>query len=219
MSFETFGQPLLTFPDAEKSPLSIRAKALVFVDPRSRQLREELEHLAPRAISVLIRGETATPVAFTLALTVPTVTADWLQAYARGLNRMAQSCGIALVGGDTTRGPLSLTVTVFGRIPAGQALTRSGARAGDLLCVGGELGNAAGALPLVLGQQGRIAARQGQLKTEVAEAEVGTRARLPVQRGIGRQLEPAFGAMELAAAGRKHVEQVQPHQLRNLRQP
>src|SRR5471032_3593357 len=55
---ETFGQPLLTFPDAEKSPLSIRAKALVFVDPRSRQLRHELEQLAPRAISVLIRGET-----------------------------------------------------------------------------------------------------------------------------------------------------------------
>jgi transcriptional regulator with AAA-type ATPase domain len=55
---ETFGQPLLTFPDAEKSPLSIRAKALVFVDPRSRQLREELEHLAPRSVSVLIRGET-----------------------------------------------------------------------------------------------------------------------------------------------------------------
>jgi hypothetical protein len=48
MSFETFGQPLLTFPDAEKSPLSIRAKALVFVDPRSRQLRQELEQLAPR---------------------------------------------------------------------------------------------------------------------------------------------------------------------------
>eukprot|EP01133_Synstelium_polycarpum_P002365 gene2365-2694_t len=44
---ETFGQPLLTFPDAEKSPLSIRAKALVFVDPRSRQLREDLENLAP----------------------------------------------------------------------------------------------------------------------------------------------------------------------------
>ena len=54
---------------------------------------------------------------------------------------------------DTTRGPLSLTLTVFGRVPAGQALTRSGARPGDLLCVGGELGNAAGALPLVLGQR------------------------------------------------------------------
>ena len=47
---ETFGQPLLTFPDAEKSPLSIRAKALVFVDPRSRKLRNDLELLAPRAL-------------------------------------------------------------------------------------------------------------------------------------------------------------------------
>src|SRR5450830_929076 len=57
---ETFGQPLLTFPDSEKSPLSIRAKALVFVDPRSRQLREELETLAPKSVPVLIRGETGT---------------------------------------------------------------------------------------------------------------------------------------------------------------
>ncbi|MCK1793835.1 thiamine-phosphate kinase [Pseudomonas violetae] len=95
----------------------------------------------------------ATPVAFTLALTLPTVTADWLQDYARGLNLMAQGCGVALVGGDTTRGPLSLTMTVFGRLPSGQALVRSGAQAGDLMCVGGELGNAAGALPLVLGQR------------------------------------------------------------------
>ena len=57
---ESFGQPLLTFPDAEKSPLSIRAKALVFIDPRARQLREEMEQLAPRALPVLIRGESGT---------------------------------------------------------------------------------------------------------------------------------------------------------------
>lgn len=57
---EIVGQPLLTFPDAEKSPLSIRAKALVFVDPRSRHLRQELEILAPLALPVLIRGETGT---------------------------------------------------------------------------------------------------------------------------------------------------------------
>lgn len=95
----------------------------------------------------------ADPFAFTLALTLPTVTTDWLQAYARGLNQMAQACGVALVGGDTTRGPLSLTMTVFGRVPSGLALTRSGAQPGDWLCVGGELGNAAGALPLVLGQR------------------------------------------------------------------
>ncbi|MNE23103.1 Thiamine-monophosphate kinase [compost metagenome] len=94
----------------------------------------------------------ATPVAFTLALTLPTVSAGWLQAYAQGLNQMAQHCGLSLVGGDTTRGPLSLTMTVFGRVPAGKALTRAGARPGDLLCVGGALGDAAGALPLVLGE-------------------------------------------------------------------
>lgn len=57
---DTFGQPLLTFPELDKSPLSIRAKALVFVDPRSQQLREELELLAPLALPVLIRGETGT---------------------------------------------------------------------------------------------------------------------------------------------------------------
>lgn len=95
----------------------------------------------------------ATPIAFTLALTLPQVGEDWLRAYAGGLDRMARQCGLSLVGGDTTRGPLSITVTVFGRVPAGQALRRSGARPGDLLCVGGELGNAAGALPLVLGER------------------------------------------------------------------
>ena len=95
----------------------------------------------------------ATPIAFTLALTLPDVSAQWLQAYAEGLNHMARHCGLSLVGGDTTRGPLSITMTVFGRVPAGRALVRSGAQVGDLLCVGGDLGNAAGALPLVLGQR------------------------------------------------------------------
>ncbi|WP_288439182.1 thiamine-phosphate kinase [Pseudomonas promysalinigenes] len=95
----------------------------------------------------------ATAIGFTLALTLPDVGADWLAAYAEGLGRMAKRCRMSLVGGDTTRGPLSITVTVFGRVPAGQALRRSGARPGDLLCVGGTLGKAAGALPLVLGER------------------------------------------------------------------
>ncbi|MBC3957305.1 thiamine-phosphate kinase [Pseudomonas triticifolii] len=95
----------------------------------------------------------ARPVGFTLALTLPDVEADWLEAFARGLSQMAQSCSLRLIGGDTTRGPLSLTLTVFGGVPAGLALTRSGAREGDLLCVGGALGDAAAALPLVLGER------------------------------------------------------------------
>lgn len=95
----------------------------------------------------------ATPVGFTLALTLPEVSTDWLAGFAAGLQRMAEGCNLRLIGGDTTRGPLSLTVTVFGNVPAGQALTRQGARPGDLLCVGGPLGDAAGALPLVLNQR------------------------------------------------------------------
>lgn len=71
----------------------------------------------------------ATPLGFTLALCLPQATNDWLQGFARGLNQMAEQCGLALIGGDTTRGPLSLTVTVFGRLPRGQALLRSGAEA------------------------------------------------------------------------------------------
>lgn len=143
---------LLAVPVGEQ--LAISTDTLVagvhFADPCDPFL------LGQRSLAVAVSDLAAmgaTPVAFTLALTLPTVTADWLDAYARGLSQMAQGCGVRLVGGDTTRGPLSLTMTVFGRVPAGQALTRSGAQVGDLLCVGGDLGNAAGALPLVLGQR------------------------------------------------------------------
>lgn len=95
----------------------------------------------------------ARPIAFTLALTLPQVQADWLQAFARGLDCMAHTCDLTLIGGDTTRGPLNINVSVFGGVPRGMALTRSGARPGELLCVGGSLGEAAAALPLVLGER------------------------------------------------------------------
>lgn len=95
----------------------------------------------------------ASPIGFTLALTLPEADPAWLEGFARGLNQKAQECALTLIGGDTTRGPLAMTVTVFGGVPAGQALTRAGARPGDLLCVGGPLGEAGGALPLVLGER------------------------------------------------------------------
>lgn len=142
---------LLDVPFGEQ--LAISTDTLVagvhFADPCDPFLLGQ-RSLAVAASDLAAMG--ATPLAFTLALTLPTVDADWLEAYARGLNLMAQGCGLRLIGGDTTRGPLCLTLTVFGRVPNGQALTRSGAQPGDLLCVGGELGNGAGALPLVLNQ-------------------------------------------------------------------
>ncbi|MBA1275575.1 thiamine-phosphate kinase [Stutzerimonas azotifigens] len=114
------------------------------------------ELLAQRALGVStsdLAAMGATPIGFTLALTLPDAQPSWLEAFSRGLDAMAARCGMRLLGGDTTRGPLSLTLTVFGRLPCGAALTRSGARPGDLLCVGGPLGDAAGALALVLGQR------------------------------------------------------------------
>jgi thiamine-monophosphate kinase len=96
----------------------------------------------------------ARPVAFTLALALPQADEAWLQAFSDGLLALADAHGCELIGGDTTRGPLNLCITVFGEVPAGQALLRSGARAGDDVWVSGTLGDARLALEAL---QGRIA--------------------------------------------------------------
>ncbi|HSH30248.1 MAG TPA: thiamine-phosphate kinase [Thiohalobacter sp.] len=83
-----------------------------------------------------------------LALTLPEADDAWLAAFAAGFGRLACESEIALIGGDTTRGPLTVTVTVHGRVPEGQALTRSGARPGDAIYISGGLGAAAAALAL-----------------------------------------------------------------------
>lgn len=88
----------------------------------------------------------AQPYAFTLALTLPSADEAWLQAFADGLGALALRAGIALVGGDTTRGGLSITITAMGYVPAQAALRRAGARPGDWICVTGTLGDAALAL-------------------------------------------------------------------------
>jgi thiamine-monophosphate kinase len=84
----------------------------------------------------------ATPLAFTLALALPRIDEAFLDAFAQGLWALADAHDIDLVGGDTTAGPLNLCITVFGAVPQGQALLRSGARAGDDLWVSGTLGDA-----------------------------------------------------------------------------
>jgi thiamine-monophosphate kinase len=90
----------------------------------------------------------ARPRWFTLALTLPEASESWLAAFAEGLAALAQAHRVALVGGDTTRGPLSITITALGEVPAGHALRRAGARPGDAICVTGTLGDAALALRL-----------------------------------------------------------------------
>ncbi len=93
----------------------------------------------------------ARPLAFTLALALPQADAPWLQAFADGLFALADAHGCELVGGDTTRGPLNLCITVFGEVPSGQALLRGGARAGDDIWVSGTLGDARLALEALRG--------------------------------------------------------------------
>lgn len=92
----------------------------------------------------------ATPVAFTLALTLPTADRTWLEEFSRGLAEVAAEFPIALIGGDTTRGSqLVITVQVFGETPPGAALLRSGARIGDTVFVTGTLGDARAALDIL----------------------------------------------------------------------
>ena len=94
----------------------------------------------------------AKPMAFTLALALPRVDEVFLDGFARGLLALADAHGCELVGGDTTQGPLNICITVFGEVPAGEALLRSGARPGDDLYVSGTLGDARLALEVFRGQ-------------------------------------------------------------------
>lgn len=87
-----------------------------------------------------------TPKWFTLAMSLPEANRDWLEAFTEGLSSLAQQYQLSLVGGDTTHGPLSITIQIGGTVPIGQSLQRRGARAEDNIYVTGTLGDAAAAL-------------------------------------------------------------------------
>ena len=106
-------------------------------------------HLGWRSLAVAasdLAAMGADPVCFTLALTLPFSDSIWLKEFALGLSDAAKRFGLALAGGDTTRGPLTLSLQVHGTVPVGQAILRSGARPGDLIGVSGTLGDARAAL-------------------------------------------------------------------------
>lgn len=107
------------------------------------------DYLAWRALAVAasdLAAMGADPSCFTLALTLPEVNESWLRDFARGLGNAAESFGLGLAGGDTTRGPLTLSVQVHGLVEQGSAICRSGAMPGDLIVVSGALGDAGAAL-------------------------------------------------------------------------
>jgi thiamine-monophosphate kinase len=99
----------------------------------------------------------ARPLAFLLSLTLPEYDEVWLSGFAEGLGELAALHEVALVGGNTARGPLSITITAVGAIPVGAAMLRGGALAGDVVCVTGTLGDAALALAVAGPRQNALA--------------------------------------------------------------
>jgi len=116
-----------------------------------------------------------------LAGALPDVDPDWLDAFARGLFALADRFGVALIGGDTTRGPRNFCLTIIGDVPAGTALTRSGATAGDDIYVSGTLGDAALALADLQGAAHLAAAdfavARARLETPEPRVALGERLR------------------------------------------
>jgi thiamine-monophosphate kinase len=107
------------------------------------------DHLGWRALAVAasdLAAMGADPECFTLALTIPVADEQWLSGFAEGLRRASDAFGLALAGGDTTSGPLTLTLQVHGTVEEGAAIRRTGAQPGDLVAVSGTLGDAGAAL-------------------------------------------------------------------------
>ncbi len=95
----------------------------------------------------------AAPLWCSLALTLPRVDKTWIASFCDGFYKLANKHKVQLIGGDTTRGPLSLTLTLQGAVPKGEALCRKGAKAGDYIYVTGSLGESAAGLDCILNQK------------------------------------------------------------------
>lgn len=123
----------------------------------------------------------ATPLAFTLALALPSADHEWLAPFSSGLLELAREHGCTLVGGDTTRGPLTISITVFGEVEPGRALRRDAARAGDDIWISGALGDAR--LALASYRRERLAEYpDGLVLTADDQRESAARMHLPTPR-------------------------------------
>lgn len=128
----------------------------------------------------------ATPKWFTLALTLPESKPAWLKAFAEGLFTLAEQANITLIGGDTTRGPLSITVQANGLLPKGSALTRHGASADDNIYVSGIIGN--GYLGLAEYQQQH--AQSHGMPNDIKEASDGNKTSPQQTKALKHYLQP-----------------------------
>ena len=173
----------------------------------------------------------ATPAWCTLALSLPSAEADWIDAFSEGFFALADAHDIVLIGGDTTRGPLSLSVTAMGQVSAGGGLRRDGARVGDEIWVSGTLGDAAVALrawqagtldvahaaddarveflrqrlarPTPRVALGRALVGVAHSAVDVSDRLLADRGHVCVRSGVGARIDPA--RLPLSAAARARV--------------
>ena len=156
----------------------------------SRALRVNLSDLA---------AMNAEPLWFTLALTLPQSDPEWLEPFARGLAETAHRYGVTLVGGDTTKGPLSITIQVTGACD--RPLRRDGASAGDRVFVSSRLGGAAAALPIVLGEVEGTAEQKQQMEAAYYFPE----PQFAVARAIGSYASAALDISDGLLADLSHI--------------
>lgn len=122
---------------------------------------EDLGHKALAVNLSDLAAMGARPLGFTLALSLPQANEVWLQSFAKGLFALADQFNCELIGGDTTRGPLNICITIFGELPPGSAMQRASAQPGDDIWVSGTLGDARLALAAINGEinlEGRLLA-------------------------------------------------------------
>jgi thiamine-monophosphate kinase len=123
----------------------------------------------------------ATPRAFLLSLSLPSANEDWLSGFSQGLLALADAHGCELIGGDTTRGPLNIAITVMGETPHGQSVLRSTAQSGDDIYVSGHLGDARLALEVFRGHlsvpQAVFDLARARLETPTPRMALGTSLR------------------------------------------
>src|SRR5690554_1692781 len=172
----------------------------------------DAEQIGERALRVNLSDLAAVgaePLWFTLALTLPETDEDWLRGFSCGLFRVAREFNCALVGGDTTSGPLSITLQVMGSVAPAQALRRDGASPGDYVLVTHTLGDGAAALAVIQGKlqldvehETYLRARFYQPQPRLAEAKLLrglASAALDISDGLIADLGHLCAASDLAA--------------------